>query len=276
MLRYCAWPLLMFGFGGLAIALAGSGAGFASLLTILLAAILYSFAIERLIPYQPQWNRSHGDTGRDLLHALVNSTLNRAGLWLLPLLAWMGIGGALWPLHWPYWTQVLLAVLLLDLGIAAAHHASHHVHLLWRFHAVHHSVKRLYGFNGLMKHPVHQGVETIAGSLPLLLLGVPMDVALVLPVLVAIALLGQHSNADIRTGPLKYLFANAEVHRFHHRNSADGNVNFGLFTTVYDHLVGTFHYRPHTAPCDSDALGIEGAADYPQGYLAQLLQPFRK
>lgn len=276
MLRYFAWPLLMFGFGGAAIALAGRGAGLPTLLLLLLVAILYSFAIERLIPYQPRWNRSHGDAGRDLMHALINTTLNRAGLWLLPLLAWMGIGGELWPQQWPYWAQVLLAVLVLDVGIAAAHHASHHLQLLWRFHAVHHSVKRLYGFNGLMKHPVHQAMETAAGSLPLLLLGVPMDVALVLPVLVAIALLGQHSNADFRTGPLKYLFANAEVHRFHHRNSADGNVNFGLFTTVYDHLAGTFHYRPHTAPCDSDALGIEGAADYPQGYLAQLLQPFRK
>jgi sterol desaturase/sphingolipid hydroxylase (fatty acid hydroxylase superfamily) len=275
-LRVLAWPSLMFGFGSVAIVLAGTGAGLLPLLLVMLAAIGYSFVIERLIPWQPQWNRSHDDTGRDLLHALVNSSLNRAGLWLLPLLAWMGIGGALWPHQWPFWTQVLLAVLLLDLGIAAAHHASHHFAWLWRFHAVHHSVRRLYGFNGLMKHPVHQGVESVAGSLPLLLLGVPTQVAMVLPVLVAIALLGQHSNADIRTGPLKYVFANAEVHRFHHRNSAEGNVNFGLFTTFYDHLVGCFHYRPGEAPRDSESLGIGEAPDYPRGYLAQLMQPFRK
>ncbi|MFO7706278.1 MAG: hypothetical protein R6V43_14295 [Halopseudomonas sp.] len=73
-----------------------------------------------------------------------------------------------------------------------------------------------------MKHPFHQGVELVSGVLPLLLLGIRADVALTLPFLVSLALLGQCSNADIRTGGFKYLFANAEIHRFHHSNGAIG------------------------------------------------------
>ncbi len=31
------------------------------------------------------------------------------------------------------------------------------------FHVVRHSVVRMYGFNGFMKHPIHQTIETIGG-----------------------------------------------------------------------------------------------------------------
>lgn len=274
--RYATWPVLMLGFGGTIVWLAGSGAGMLLLFAVLAVAIAFSFLAERIIPYQHEWNRDRGDTARDWLHGVVNITLNRSALWLLPLFSWIALGGGLWPHGWPFGLQVVLAVLILDLGIAAAHHASHHFAFLWRFHAVHHSPKRLYGFNGLMKHPVHQAIEMGSGVLPLLLLGIPFEVAMVLPFLVAVALLCQHSNADYRTGWLRYAFANAEVHRFHHVRSANGDVNFGLFTNLYDHLAGTFHYQAGAAPRTSDEIGIGGREDYPVDYLSQLAEPFRK
>ena len=273
--RYLAWPILLFGFGGAIVWAGAVGAGMPAMFVILAVAVAFTFLVERLIPYQPAWNSSLGDARRDWLHAVVNLTISRSALWLLPLLAWLTVAGGLWPRHWPYTLQVLLAVLVLDAGIAAAHHASHRITWLWRFHAVHHSPRRLYGFNGLMKHPVHQMVEMGSGVLPLLLLGIPVEIAVTLPFLVAIALLCQHTNADIRTGWLRFVFANAEVHRFHHRNDEAGDVNFGLFTTFYDHLMGTFYWRPGMAPQESGDLGIAGRSDYPTGYLDQLREPFR-
>ena len=89
----------------------------------------------------------------------------------IPLLANWLPGTGLWPDHWPLALQLLLAIALADLGITLVHYASHRSPLLWRLHAVHHSVTRLYGFNGLMKHPLHQLLETLGGTLPLLLLG---------------------------------------------------------------------------------------------------------
>jgi sterol desaturase/sphingolipid hydroxylase (fatty acid hydroxylase superfamily) len=52
-------------------------------------------------------------------------------------------------------------------------------------------------------------------------------------------------------------------------------VNFGLFLTVWDHLLGTFHYEKLPAPLRSEDVGIGNEPDYPQGYLAQLMKPFR-
>jgi sterol desaturase/sphingolipid hydroxylase (fatty acid hydroxylase superfamily) len=275
--RYGTFPVMVLGFNGALITLAGAGAPLWQPVLVLLGAIALMFVAERVTPYVVEWNSARGDQGRDIVHFVVNTTSNHLGILLLPLLAAATPASKVWPSTWPFCTQVALAIILLDLGISAMHHASHKWILLWRFHAVHHSVKRLYGFNGLMKHPVHQSLEAISGFTPLVLLGVPVQVATAVAFCVAIQLLLQHSNADYRTGPLKYVFANAEVHRFHHhRSGAAGDVNFGLFTTLWDHLMGTFLYRPGMAPMRSEQLGIEGNDGYPQDYLAQLLQPFRR
>jgi sterol desaturase/sphingolipid hydroxylase (fatty acid hydroxylase superfamily) len=274
--RYGTFPVMLVGFNGAFIALIGAGAPLWHSFLLLLAAIGFMSLAERVVPYVPAWNEGQGDRGRDLLHFLVNTTSNHLSLFLLPALPALGLSSQRWPSDWPFWMQVLLAVVLLDLGVSAAHHASHRWAWLWRFHAVHHSVKRLYSFNGLMKHPVHQAIEAIGGFTPLLMLGIPKTVATALVFCVAIQLLLQHSNADYCSGPFKFVFANAEIHRFHHSKGASaGDVNFGLFTTLWDHVAGTFFYRAGAAPTRSEELGIEGADQYPKAYFAQLIQPFR-
>ena len=42
------------------------------LLVLVIAAIGTSLAAEHIAPFENQWNSSHGDGGRDVLHALVN------------------------------------------------------------------------------------------------------------------------------------------------------------------------------------------------------------
>ena len=149
------------------------------------------------------------------------------------------------------------------------------INALWRLHAVHHSIKRMYGFNGLMKHPLHQTIETLAGTAPLLLLGAPQDVLMLLVVAVVLQLLLQHSNVAYFTGPLKQILAINEVHRFHHlKTAAEGDVNFGLFTTLTDRLLGTCYYDKDRSITSED-MGIAIQPNYPREYLSQLVKPFR-
>lgn len=172
-MRYLYAPAFFFGFIGLALYLVGEGVSLVCLPALLPLAILLAFLAERWWPYRSGWNQSHGDGARDLLHALVNETLNALGIAAIPLLAlWLPHLG-LWPAAWPLALQLLAALLIADLGITLVHYASHRSPLLWRLHAVHHSVTRMYGFNGLMKHPLHQMLEALGGTLPLLLLGIP-------------------------------------------------------------------------------------------------------
>lgn len=274
--RYGYAPLMLVGVNSVGLCWIARGGGEFAAAAVLLAAVVLSFAVERFIPYEPEWNATRGDRGRDVMHALVNETANLATVATLPLTTHLLGSSGLWPAAWPFALQVLAAVLVLDMGITLTHWASHRISLLWRFHAVHHSVQRMYGFNGLMKHPLHQAIEMTAGSLPLVLVGLPHEVALALVVCTGVQLLLQHANADIRLGPLKFLLATNEAHRFHHlRTPGEGDVNFGLFTTLWDHALGTFHWDPRRR-FRSEDLGIGERRDYPVEYSAQLLEPFRR
>ncbi|MAW82502.1 MAG: fatty acid hydroxylase [Parvularcula sp.] len=269
-------PFMLLCLNGAAIWLVSSGAPHWTLAPLFALALWLSFTFERLAPYTDGWNRPHDDRVRDIAHFVVNETANVASVISLPVFAaiipWTGI----WPHDWPLWGEVLLAIIVADFGITIAHYYSHRWRLLWRFHAVHHSVKRMYGFNGLMKHPLHQGFELIAGVTPLVLAGMPVDVAFLLGFAIAIQLLLQHSNVDMRIGPFKLLLALAPVHRFHHlKDAGEGDVNFGLFTTLWDRMLGTAYYD-RAKTFSSDDLGIGAEPDYPTGYLRQLIQPFRR
>ena len=268
-------PAMLMGGNALAIHWVASGRPIAQLAALLLSAMAISFLAERAAPYQDPWNRLHGDGWRDAAHAFVNESLGAAGLAMIPMLAAHVPWQSLWPADWPLAGQWLLAVLVADAGITLAHRASHRWHWLWRFHAVHHSVERMYGLNGLMKHPLHQMIEMTAGVLPLLLAGLPQRVAALLAFSIALQLLLQHSNVDMRLGRLRLLLALAPVHRFHHRRFAGvGDVNFGLFTTIWDRLLGTAFDDPAARFGPGD-FGIGDRPDYPRSYGAQLLEPFR-
>lgn len=273
-LKWVYAPLFFVGFNAMAVHVVGSGASRMWLALLLLAAIAASFAAERIAPYEAAWNRPRGDVARDVVHASVNETLSVVTVASIPLLAVLVPWPARWVVGWPLGLQLALAILVADAGITLVHFASHRIAILWRLHAVHHSVIRLIGFNGLVKHPLHQAIETAAGAAPLVLLGMPLEVGALLGFAVALQLMLQHSNVDMRLGPLTAVWAVAPVHRHHHLASGrDGDVNFGLFTTIWDRLLGTVA-PPRPTPRDGE-IGVAGSPDYPTAYWAQLVEPFR-
>lgn len=247
------------------------------LFPLLLIAILVSFLVEQLMPYEQIWNRSKNDFGRDLIHALVNEGTLAITITFIPVMTMLVPHFNVWPSDWSMWGQLFFAIIVADFGITMAHFFSHKYDILWRLHAVHHSVKRMYGFNGLMKHPLHQAIELTAATLPLLLIGMPMEIGALLGFCAAIQLLLQHSNVDMRIGPLIYIWAIAPGHRHHHiKAGTKGDVNFGLFTMIWDHLLGTFVAESESRPAPRDGeLGIGSKSNYPQGYIEQLIEPFK-
>jgi len=274
LVRYGYAPVFFAGFIGMALYAIGNGAPVWTLTPLLVLAVAISFAAERLAPYESAWNHDMEDDATNLIHALVNEGSIILSVLALPVISAMTPSLAIWPVTWPLWAQLVLAIVIGDLGITLAHFASHRTTALWRLHSVHHSARRLYGFNGLMKHPLHQAVELVAGVTPLLIMGMTSTVAWLLSFAVAIQLLLQHSNVDMRIGPLAYLWAVAPAHRHHHIASAvDGDVNFGLFLSIWDHALGTFEIN-RAMPRDGE-VGVAGRPDFPKRYLEQLAEPFR-
>ena len=63
---------------------------------------------------------------------------------------------------------------------------------------------------------------------PLALLGAGEKVIALTIVYSAVHALLQHSNVDVRLGPLNWIFSMAEVHRWHHsRDLGESNANYG-------------------------------------------------
>jgi len=274
-LRCGAYPIV---FGSVsAFVLIWSTLGLSPWPAFLLAAIAGLVAIawlERVQPFESDWNEDHNDTLTDAIHVLVNLLLMSGTAYLLHLLMGRVPTTMIWPQAWPIALQVLLAGLIVDFGLFAMHRASHHVPWLWRLHAVHHSSERLYWMNGDRRHPLSALILAGPGLTAAALLGAPAAVITAWLTLLTVHLGFQHANLDYSLGPLSRWIGGAELHRWHHRRDyADAQVNFGEFWLLWDWLLGTRFDDPKTVGADDVGLDDTG---FPTSYLDQLRWPFSK
>lgn len=254
---------------------------------VLLASIVVlvlGAALERVMPYRPEWNRSMGDTATDLSSAavligavdpLLKSFMPVLAVALLPL-AVESRESALFGPNVPFVLQVLLALLWIELARYAAHRWHHASRALWWLHALHHGSRRLYWLNGFRFHPLNHAINITVGMLPLLLLGAPAEVLLACLSITQPVLMLQHVNVDLRSGWLNRVFSSNEVHRWHHADdAATANCNFGSALLLWDHVFGTYR-EGQTEPAPT-AIGLFGnGGHYPatKTYLQQLLSMF--
>jgi len=237
--------------------------------------------LERLFPHYGDWNRNHSDLGVDLKH-IVSITLTTgladpvlrllgvvAGSWLLGAYALQ-----VWPSDWPLALQLVLALVIGELGQYWVHRMQHEVPWLWRFHALHHSAPRLYWLNAARFHPFDILINNFAAIVPLVALGAGEKVLVLWVLFAAIHGIFQHCNVPVRIGPLNWIFSMAELHRWHHsRLPVESNRNYGQNLIVWDAVFGT-RYLPRDREPPFD-IGLTGLPRYPMTWLAQQLAPFR-
>jgi sterol desaturase/sphingolipid hydroxylase (fatty acid hydroxylase superfamily) len=274
-IRWLYAPIMLIGVNGVAIWMIGAGAPIIALLPLALLAMVIALGAERVLPARHLWRQPQRDRARDVMHLLVGVSLITAGLVAAVIVGPRPLPGLSWPSDWPFVVQVIVAIITFDVMVTLVHVASHRWSLLWRFHAVHHSVRRLYALNGLVRHPVHQLLEGTLGALPLVAFGMPAEVGAVLALAVLVQLLLQHGNVDYELGPLERWLSLNRAHRLHHRaEPGEGDVNFGLFLLLWDRMLGTFAWEPR-AIAATPRLGIGSRPDYPDAYVFQLIEPFR-
>ncbi|WP_084268485.1 sterol desaturase family protein [Allorhizobium undicola] len=277
--RRLAWP------GFLLLGLSGSALAFQSASPIINFVLVYlgTFALialaERLLPFEQSWLESDGETLNDIGHTLLTKgvveVLSGLGV-VFPMLAakvfaasqFLRIGG--WPVHVPLPLQVVLALIIAEFGLYWAHRLAHEHLNLWRFHALHHSVERLWVVNTGRFHVVDSVFKITLSQVPLYLLGAPVEVFLWVGAVTAFIGILTHCNLDVVTGPLDYVFSTPRLHRWHHSlNLREGNSNYGENLVLFDQLFGTY-FNPDRQP--GTHIGITGRIA--KGFFAQLAQPF--
>lgn len=155
-LSYTSWPLVFVG------GLVGSYFAFASshpiaaFLAVYAGAVLSLFLLERYIPYEVEWLEGDGETINSIGHTLLTKGLVQlaaAAAAIFPMVAanvlqpLAAMRFDLWPSHLPMIVQVALAVAIAEFGLYWAHRIAHETVFFWRFHALHHSVVRLWVVN---------------------------------------------------------------------------------------------------------------------------------
>ena len=275
----CAFPVVMalayasfFAFSrlGLPVALCAYGA-------VLLGAVLITWH-ELKFPYRRSWKPDAAEVRADAMFLgavqigvplLLSVTLVVA---LADFSRAQGLAVQdLWPHRLPVWAQAALMMLLADFGRYWLHRAFHKFGPMWRLHAVHHSPHRLYWVNVGRFHPLEKAMQYFFDALPFALAGVAGEVLAAYFVFYAINGFYQHSNCLVRLGPLNYLIAGPELHRWHHsRLPEESNHNFGNNLIVWDLIFGT-RFLP--AGRETGALGLVDR-NYPMGFWAQMRSPF--
>ena len=107
-------------------------------------------------------------------------------------------GAGWWPHGWPLPLQVLLGMTIAEFGFYWAHRLAHERPLLWRFHAVHHSVTRLWFVNTGRFHFINTVISVAFGTGVALAAGVPKDILIWVSAITAYVGLLTHCNVEMR------------------------------------------------------------------------------
>lgn len=249
---------------------------------IIAACLLVTAALERLLPYQPEWNLSQGDTATDLLHFLLTTAVTTATRTLsLFAVGWLMTGlpvrhdvaASLQQL--PFVVAVVLAAVVSGFLPYWVHRLSHEKDgLLWRLHSVHHSPERLYWLNATRFHPANALWNAFLSLFPLHLLGFGDEVLLMTGLLNNLVGICNHANIDFRLGWMNRIFNMNELHRWHHaKDVATANHNYSAgCLAIWDIVFDTWYLPPQRIAAGE--VGLHDAVHYPKrSFAGQMCYP---
>jgi sterol desaturase/sphingolipid hydroxylase (fatty acid hydroxylase superfamily) len=232
------------------------------------------YFLERAMPYESAWLFSDGQILNDIGHTILTKGLSQLLTTSATLFGLAEFGPStsfgFWPESWHLFFQVCLALMIAEFGLYWAHRLAHQWWPAWCWHAVHHSVTKLWFVNTGRFH-LFDSLWKSAFALSLALLaGAPKDI--VMWVLVITAFIGflTHCNVDMRCGWLNWIFNTPQLHRWHHSQVLEeGNKNYGENLIIWDIVFGTRFLPSNRKP----PLDIGCADPVPKKFLGQIAYP---
>ncbi|HEX6708521.1 MAG TPA: sterol desaturase family protein [Albitalea sp.] len=246
------------------------------ILDLLGSSLIFVF-IEKLFAHRREQPVFRAEWQTDMHHFIVNHmvvgfVLLATNLLVHKLFGWAardGIQG--WVQGLPFPVALFLIVLVADLVQYWTHRAYHEVPLLWRLHAVHHSVKSMDWLAGSRQHILELLITRTLVLAPIYVLGFSKEVIDAYIVVVGFQAVFNHANVSVRLGPLRYVIVTPNFHHWHHSQDDEAiDKNYAAHFAFLDHLFGTAVQSDRKWP---DRYGVVG--DYvPNGFWKQVKFPF--
>lgn len=181
---------------------------------------------------------------------------------------------------WPFWLEVAIAAILLDMAIYGQHVASHKFAILWRLHRVHHADRDIDATTGIRFHPIEIVLSMLYKFAVIIVLGAPALGVFIFEVLLNGSAMFNHANVRLPLPVdriLRALIVTPDMHRVHHSvidRETDSNYGFNL--SIWDRLFGTYIDQPRDGH-DAMTIGLNEYQDNSPSRLDwSLLLPFRK
>jgi sterol desaturase/sphingolipid hydroxylase (fatty acid hydroxylase superfamily) len=156
--------------------------------------------------------------------------------------------GLLNALSWPFWLEVLLALIALDFAIWVQHVLFHAVPALWRLHRVHHADLDYDLTTGARFHPIEIILSMLIKFAVIAALGPPVVAVILFEVILNAMAMFNHANIALPARvdrALRWLVVTPDMHRVHHSIEDDEtNSNFGFNLSCWDRLLGTYRAQP--------------------------------
>jgi sterol desaturase/sphingolipid hydroxylase (fatty acid hydroxylase superfamily) len=156
--------------------------------------------------------------------------------------------GILSILNPPFWLNVTIAVVLLDMAIYFQHVMFHALPLLWRLHRMHHTDMEFDVTTGNRFHPLEIIISMLIKYSIIILLGPPPLAVIIFEVALNGTAMFNHANLRLPISFDKYLrlfVVTPDMHRVHHSIAKDEtNSNFGFNLPWWDRLFGTYRAQP--------------------------------
>ena len=237
-----------------------------------------TLVMEHTFPYEKSWRNLDDQFPNEIGSTLLSANLghNMGRMLVLFLIApaivyWGGEGAPWWPASWPFALQVALGFVVWEFGIYWSHRLMHTTDIGWRFHSLHHKLRRLSCVNSGYGHPINFALTSLFDMTLLVLCGAPAEVMLFVSFMSGSVNFLSHANIDVKMGFLNYVVNTPEVHRWHHAaEPGSGQRNFGMQLPIWDLVFGTYY-----CPKDREPPRVLGHDEHqPAGFLAQWLAPF--
>lgn len=244
----------------------------------LLGSSLIFIIIEKLWPHKNQpvfrlgWKT---DFNHFLLnHLLIGFMLLVTNHVVYDMFGWVSmLGTDVYIQTLPFLGQLFLIILLADLVQYWAHRAYHEVPFLWRFHAVHHSAKKMDWMAGSRQHLLEIIATRCLVLIPVFLLGFSKSVIDAYIIVVGLQAVFNHANVNFKFGWLKYIIVTPQFHHWHHSSDkAAIDRNYAAHFSFLDYIFGSAVKGQTEWP---EEYGVVG--DYmPDGLIKQQVFPFLK
>ena len=257
-----------------------------------LSAFIGIFVVMALIELGAPRRELHHSKPRRWLTNLSISGLNTLLLRLMAMLAvpvaavaaaeWARIAGwgAFNLLGWPFWLEILIAIVVLDLAIYGQHVLFHKVPVLWRLHQVHHADVDFDVSTALRFHPVEIALSMLIKIGVVLALGAPAIAVVLFEIILNGCAMFNHANIKLPgrlDAVLRRILVTPDMHRVHHsviRRETDSNFGFNL--SIWDRIFGTYRAQPEAGHTGMTIGLSEYQSEDPTRFSWSLLLPFRR